>query len=118
MTGQVTSSTGPWGDWVGPFRCPEGVVTGMRTKTLFDGNVVDLYGVNNVRIKCGDPIVDPNLPETFGSCASEGAWGPWKKCKTGYAVCGIQTWRQDRLYSNGDDMDITDIQLYCCPLFT
>ena len=89
------------------------------------GSNTDYYGVNNINIECGE-TENPTTEKLgdLGLCSTEGIWQPKIYCDEGYSVCGMKTWVQSALGLNGgsvaiesDDMAMTDIELYCCPLF-
>ncbi|XP_060558385.1 vitelline membrane outer layer protein 1 homolog [Ruditapes philippinarum] len=116
-TGEVTSTQGRWGSWVGRINC-----NGHRHLAAFDLQVEKPQGrgddtaANYVKFKCrchGGHAYELVKPPGHGLW---GKWGAWSDtCPKGSGICGIQT-KVEKCQWHGDDTALNDVAFYCCKL--
>lgn len=124
VTGEVTSTVGHWGSWVGPARCQ---THGRRRMylTSFDlqveapkkGIFKDNTAANFVKFKCRD-YCGKEMPVELVKPPGHGFWGTWgnwsAECPHFTTICGIQTKVQKPRGFFHDDTALNDVKFFCC----
>ena len=109
--GQLTSSEGPWGDWLSSRKCATGKpITGFKVQFEKQQGNGDDTALNKVRMYCGKTN-DNNIIEA----PTYTAWGTWRdivSCKPGFAVTGLVT-RVETDQARGDDSAMNGLAVMC-----
>ncbi|XP_045168851.2 vitelline membrane outer layer protein 1-like [Mercenaria mercenaria] len=122
-SGEITSTQGHWGSWVGRTFCPS-ESGGRLHLTSFDLQVQQKQGffkddtaANYVKFRCRSgsgrqyEIVKPPGHGLFGT------WGAWSdECTLGTSICGIMTRVEKPRGPFRDDTALNDVKFYCCKL--
>ncbi|XP_045168615.2 vitelline membrane outer layer protein 1 homolog [Mercenaria mercenaria] len=120
-TGEITSTQGHWGSWVGRTLCPS--ESGERLHlTSFDlqvqpkrGAFKDDTAANYVKFRCRCGCghqYEINKPPGHGLF---GTWGAWSdECPHGTSICGIKTKVEKPRGPFRDDTALNDVKFYCC----
>lgn len=117
-TAEKSSFAMDWGSWYPDRDCPtDYYVVAFQMKSEPDqGLFGDNTGTNGLRVKCRGPGLAGSYTRTIteeGVYWGTSKWGPWSAtCPTGTAVCAIKS--KVRGNDGGDDVALTDVQLYCC----
>ncbi|XP_068214720.1 vitelline membrane outer layer protein 1-like [Palaemon carinicauda] len=112
-TGQIASTIGERGDWMGLRSCQSGLMTGMRAQVLeYRGSLGDDVAVQNVEMSCNYNESTVIALENRANMP-DGEWSEWGECDQGSAICGIKV-RYERPFLIEDTVGISDIIMYCC----
>ncbi|XP_064107408.1 vitelline membrane outer layer protein 1-like [Macrobrachium nipponense] len=112
-TGEITSTVGERGDWIGLRSCQKGLMTGMRARVLeYQGTLGDDVAVQNVEMEC-NYNESSVLAVDEDSNIQQGQWSEWGQCDEGSAVCGIKI-RYEEPFLIEDTVGVSDIIMYCC----
>ncbi|XP_053378916.1 vitelline membrane outer layer protein 1-like [Mercenaria mercenaria] len=122
-TGEITSTQGHWGSWVGQIKCPSRVRERLYL-TSFDLQVQKPKGVlkddtaaNYVKFKCRDKC-GRKKPQELAKPPGRGVWGSWgawsAQCPPDTAICGLKTKVEKPQGWHRDDTALNDVEFYCC----
>jgi hypothetical protein len=110
-TANVTSKTGPWGEWWALNMCPNAdipMVGGIVKYLSPQPALVDDSAANHMWGACANGT---ELP--LKGTGVFGTWRSWVSCPAGTAVCGITT-RVEGSQGAGDDTALNGIRFECC----
>lgn len=110
---EITSSSGPWGDYRGKKYCHNGFATGFQLRSEPSLGRRDDAAAIDLKLKCMDHDTGA-VSEIIGSeLLTFGDWTQEQKCPPETAICGIATQIESQ-QGEGDDSALNNIDLACC----